>query len=213
MKLYSFPISPNGKRVNVCAAEAGVALDPAMLDIAKGELRSPEYMALNPMGKAPTLADGDFTLWESGAIVCYVAQKSGSPLWPREPRDLSDTLRWLFFCSCHIDPYLTTLMVERFIKARRGLPPDEVHTAYAEQWLSRFIPIVEQQLKGRPYLRGEFGLADILLGCSLELGPLVKLDLGPYPAVRAWIDRLQARDSWRASMALVRTLERSERAD
>jgi glutathione S-transferase len=76
-----------------------------------------------------------------------------------------------------------------------------VHTAYAEQWLSRFIPIVEQQLKGRHYLRGEFGLADILLGCSLELGPLVKVDLGPYPAVRAWIDRLQTRDSWRASMA------------
>jgi len=98
VKLYSFPISPNGKRVNVCAAEAGVALDPAMLDIAKGELRSPEYMA-------------------------------------------------------------------------SALP------------------------------EGEFGLADILLGCTLELGPLVKLDLGPYPAVRAWIDRLQARDSWRASMA------------
>jgi len=198
MKLYTFPISPNGKRVNVCAAEAGIALDSAMLDAARGELRSPEYMALNPMGKAPTLADGDFTLWESGAIVCYIAQKSGGKLWPGDPRELSDMLRWLFFCSCHIDPYFTTLMVERFIKARRGLPPDLVHTTYAEEWLRRFVPIVDKQLTDRPYLTGEFGLADILLGCSLELGPLVKYDLGPYPAVRRWIERLQARDSWRA---------------
>jgi glutathione S-transferase len=204
MKLYSFPISPNGKRVNICAAEAGVALDPAMLDVAKGDMRSPEYMALNPMGKAPTLTDGDFTLWESGAIVCYIAQRSGAPLWPPEPRDLADTLRWLFFCSCHIDPYFTTLVVERFIKARRDLPPDERHTAYAEEWLARFVPVVEKQLTDRPYLRGEFGLSDIVLGCSLELAPLVRYDLGAYPAVRGWIDRLQARESWRAASSPAR---------
>ena len=199
MKLYSFPISPNGKRVNICAIESGVALDPAVLDAAKGELRAPQYLALNPMGKAPTLTDSDFVLWESGAIVCYLAQTSGGPLWPKDPRALADTMRWLFFCSCHIDPYFTTLMVERFIKARRGLPPDEGHTAYAEQWLARFVPVLEGQLADREYLRGEFGLGDILVGCSLELAPLVSYDLGPYPAVRAWIDRLQARDSWRAA--------------
>jgi glutathione S-transferase len=206
MKLYSFPISPNGKRVNVCAAEAGVTLDPAMLDVARGDMRSPEYMALNPMGKAPTLTDGDFTLWESGAIVCYLAQRSDGPLWPREPRELADTLRWLFFCSCHIDPYFTILVVERFIKARRELPPDEAHTAYAEQQLARFVPIVEKQLTDRPYLRGEFGLGDIVLGCSLELAPLVRYDLGAYPAVRGWIDRLQARESWRAASPPTRAL-------
>jgi glutathione S-transferase len=199
MKLYTFPISPNGKRVNICAREAGVALDPAILDVAGGQMRSPEYLALNPMGKAPTLADDDFTLWESGAIVCYLAQKSGGPLWPSDPRDLADTLRWLFFCSCHIDPYFTTLVVERFIKTRRGLAPDAVHTKYAEESLARFVPVVEQQLAGRPYLRGEFGLADIMLGCTLELSPLCGYDLGPYPALRGWIDRLQSRDSWRAA--------------
>jgi glutathione S-transferase len=199
MKLYSFPISSNAKRVNVCAAETGVALDPAMLDLAKNEARSPEYLARNPMGKVPTLADGDFTLWESAAIVCYVAQKSGGPLWPIEPRDLADTLRWLFFCSCHIDPYFVTLVAERFMKPQRGLPPEEILVSYAEQGLGRFVPVLEEQLARRPYLRGEFGLADITLGCTLELSPYVQYDLGPYPAVRAWLERLQARPSWRAA--------------
>jgi glutathione S-transferase len=197
VKLYTFPMSPNGKRVAVCAAEVGVPVDPAMLDIARGELQSPAYLALNPMGKAPTLADGEFVLWESAAILCYVAQKGGGALWPEEPRALADTLRWLFFCSCHIDPYFTTLMVERFIKARRKLPADEVHVAYAERWLARFVPVLDAQLAEREFVTGGFGLADIALGCSLELSPLVRYDLAAYPAVRAWLARIQARESWR----------------
>jgi len=76
---------------------------------------------------------------------------------------------------------------------------DDTQTAYAEQWLARFVPVIEQQLAGRQYLRAEFGLADIALGCSLELSPLVGYDLGPYPAVRSWLDRLQSRESWRAA--------------
>ena len=199
MKLYTFPISPNGKRANVCALESGVTLEQANIDFARGENRSPDYLSMNPSGKAPTLVDGDFVLWESAAMLCYIAQTARSPLWPSGARPQADLLRWLFFCSCHVDPYFTTLMVERFIKARRGLPADEILAASAEQWLARFVPVVEQQLAGKEYLMGKFGLADIALGCSLELSPLVKYDLSAYPNVRAWLGRLQGRESWRAA--------------
>jgi len=73
MKLYSFPISPNGKRVRVCAGELGLPLDVTNLDFQKGEQRAPSYLALNPMGKVPTVSDGDFALWESAAILCHLA--------------------------------------------------------------------------------------------------------------------------------------------
>ena len=198
MKLHSAGFSPNGKRVRICAAELGVPLEQVTIDFTKGDNRAPEYVALNPMGKWPTLTDGPFALWESGAIMWYLARKEGSEsLVPREPQAEADTLRWLFFCSCHIDPYFTALVVERFIKARRGAAADEALAAEAERWLARFLPVLEQQLAAREYVTGRFGLADIALGCTVELAPLVKLDLAAYPNVRSWLSRLAARESWR----------------
>ncbi|HEY8089522.1 MAG TPA: glutathione S-transferase family protein [Polyangiaceae bacterium] len=199
MDLYSGVISPNGKRVRICATELGVAFEPRLLDFQKGENRSAEYLALNPMGKVPTLVDGDLVLWESAAILWHLAhtgQTGGGGLWPREPLAQADTMRWLFFCSCHVDPYFTTLVVERFIKARRGEAADEAAVAGAEKWLARFVPVLEQQLATREYVTGRFGIADIALGCTLELSPLVRFDLAPYPGVRRWLERLHARPSW-----------------
>ena len=196
MELYTFPISPNGKRVRVAAAEIGLPLDLKNLDFLKGEQRTPDYLALNPMGKAPTLTDGDFTLWESGAIMCYLAQTKPNPLWPADAKARADMLRWMFFGSCHVDPYFTTLVVERFQKPRRNEPPDEAMLAGAERYLARFLPTLERQLTGHDYVTGSFGLGDIVLGSTLELSPMLKYDLAPYPHIRAWLDRLQARPSW-----------------
>lgn len=199
MKLYTGARTPNGKRVRICAAECGMPLDLALLDFQKGENRSPDYLALNPTGKVPTLVHGDLVLWESAAILCHIANESGSALWPRQPVALADTLRWLFFCSCHVDPYFTTLVVERLIKGRTGAPADAALCASAEQWLARFVPVLEQQLAGREHVTGRFGLADIALGCTLELSPLLGYDLSAYPNLRGWLERLQARESWRAA--------------
>jgi glutathione S-transferase len=199
MKLFNSPISPNGRRVRICAAELGLELESVTLDFRRGDNHTPEYLALNPMGKIPTLDDSGFVLWESAAILCYLAQQHGAGLWPRETRAQADLLRWLFFCSCHLDPYFTTLVVERFIKARQNLAADEAQTASAEQWLARFVPVVEQQVTRHDYVTGIFSVADIALGCTLELSDLLKYDLTPYPSVRAWLERLQARASWRAA--------------
>jgi glutathione S-transferase len=198
-KLYTFPISPNGKRVRICALELGVPLDVNNVDFAKGEQRTPAYLALNPMGKAPTLVDDDVTLWESSAILWYLAsQHAPNALYPTTPAAQADVLRWLFFCACHVDPYFTTLMVERFLKARRGLPADEERAAVAVEWVARFVPVLEQQLSTREYVCGAFGLADIVLGCTFELAPLVRYDLTSSPHILAWLDRLHARPSFRA---------------
>jgi glutathione S-transferase len=198
MKLHAAGFSPNGKRVRICAAELGMHLDEVALDSAKGENRAPEYLAMNPMGKWPTLTDGSFALWESGAIMWYLATKKGDQaLVPHEPQAEADALRWLFFCSCHVDPYFTALVVERFIKPRRGAAPDESLATEAERWLARFIPVLEHQLQGKEFVAGRFGLADIALGCTIELSPLVKYDLTAFPNIRAWLARLAQRESWR----------------
>lgn len=201
MKLHTGMISPNGKRVRIAAMELGVALDVKLLDFMKGDNRAPEYLALNPMGKVPTLTDGDLSLWESPAIIFYLSRTRESAIAPEEPRAQADMLRWMFFGASHLDPYFTTLVVERFIKARRNEPADEALCASSLGWLSRFLPVVEQQLADREFVTGSFSLADITLGCTIELCALLKVDLEPYPNLRAWLSRLQARQSWRMASA------------
>ncbi|HKT18712.1 MAG TPA: glutathione S-transferase family protein [Stellaceae bacterium] len=196
MELYTTPISPNGKRVRIAAAELGIPLELKNLDFAAGENQRPDYLALNPMGKIPTLVDRDFMLWESAAAMCYLARCKGGAVYPEEPRAEAETLRWLFFCSCHIDPYFTTLVVERLIKPRRGGAEDGAQTKAAEDWLARFVPVIERRLAGASYVAGAFTLADIALGCTLELAPVLRYDLAPYPNLRAWLERLQARPTW-----------------
>jgi glutathione S-transferase len=196
MELYTSPISPMSKRVRITAAELGIPLDLKNLDFAAEENRTPQYLALNPMGKIPTLTDGDLALWESAAIMCYLARQKGGSISPEDPCGHAEMLRWLFFCSCHIDPYFTTLVLERFIKGRQGAPEDEAQTKAAERWLARFLPVLEQQLARQSHVAGAFGLADIALGCTIELSPLLRYDLAPYPNLRAWLERLQARPTW-----------------
>jgi glutathione S-transferase len=197
MRLHSAGFSPNGKRVRICALELGLPVEEAPLDFANGGNRSPGYLALNPMGKWPTLTDGSFALWESGAIMWYLAaKKRESGLVPSDPQAEADTLRWLFFCSSHIDPYFTALVVERRLKPGRGVQPDDSLAAEAERSLARFIPVLEQQLAGRDYVVGRFGLADIALGCTLELSSVLNVDLGAYPNIRGWLARLVSRESW-----------------
>jgi glutathione S-transferase len=198
MKLHTSPLSPSGKRVRILTHELDFALDVVPVDFTKGENRSPEYLAINPMGKVPTLVDGDLVLWESAAILVHVAKTAGGELWPKGLRDESDALRWLFFGACHLDPYFTTLVVERLIKGRRGEQEDETATRYAEGALTRFVAILEHQLATRPYVTGTFGVVDVALGCTIELAPLVRFDLAPAPHVRAWLERLHARASWKA---------------
>jgi glutathione S-transferase len=202
MKLYTGFISPNGKRVHVCANELGLELPLQRLDFRKGEHQSPDYLALNPMGKVPTLVDGEGrTLWESPAIMCYLAQQHGGALWPTSARAQSDLLRWMFFGAQHIDSYFTTMTVERFVKKNRGVEGDEHLAAAAARDVARYLTVVEQQLAGRSYLLGNFSLADIAIGCTIELAPMVKLDLAPYPMIRDWLDRLQRRPAWQSATA------------
>jgi glutathione S-transferase len=196
MELYTFPLSPNGKRARIVADELGIPLDLKNLDFLKGENRAPDYLALNPTGKAPTLTDGDFALWESSAIMCYLAQSKANPLWPDDTQARADTLRWMFFCACHVDPYFTTLVVERFQKARRNEPADEAQVAAAYRQLARFLAVLEHRLTNHDYVTGRFGLGDIVLGCTIELSPLLQYDLAPYPNIGAWLARLHARPHW-----------------
>jgi len=86
MKLYGFPPSPNTWQVRALAAHIGVPLEFEMVDLPKGGSRTPAFLAINPSGRTPALVDGDFKLWETLAIMQYVAGKKPNPLWPNDAK-------------------------------------------------------------------------------------------------------------------------------
>jgi glutathione S-transferase len=109
MKLYHFPPSPNSRRVQLTAAHLGLLLDGQVVDITKGENRAPEYLALNPNGLTPTLVDGDLVLWESRAIVQYLASKKPEAgLLGRNELERVDVVRWQCWDAGHFMPPMFT---------------------------------------------------------------------------------------------------------
>jgi glutathione S-transferase len=199
MKLYDIPISPNCRVVRIAARELGLPLELVPVNPRAGENRTADYLAQNPMGKVPTLLDGDFALWESAAIVLYLCGKApGHGLYPSEPRAQAEIHRWAFFNASHVKPHVFTVMFERVMKAMFGMgAPDQNLIAHAEKELKRFLPVLDQRLAKSEYLVGDYSAADVLVGAVIERCAPAQIDLAPYPALGAWLARVTARPAWK----------------
>lgn len=192
VRLYDVAGSPNCKKVRVLARELGLALELVPVELLQA--RELQYLGWNPTGKVPTLVDDDgFILWESGAILLYLAERYHGPI-PSDPRARADMHRWLFFAATHIQPWLSLLGQERILKARSGQPADVALVALAERELSRFLPVLDAQLANQQFLVRSFSLADIAVGCGLENCEARGVTLPIH--VTAWRERLRARPSW-----------------
>jgi len=105
MRLYFHPLSSNSRRVTMTAQQLGLELDLIVIDLLKSEHSDPEFLKFNPNGKVPLLEDGGFYLWESHAIMQYLADRCpGQDLYPREVRARADVNRWLFWSAYHFTP-------------------------------------------------------------------------------------------------------------
>jgi glutathione S-transferase len=204
MKLYQNKLSPNCKRVRVVANELGINVNIVDVDFTTGAHRKPEYLAKNPMGKVPTLEDDDgFVLWESNAILAYLASKNPqSHLFPTDAKNRAEVLRWLFWCSTHYEPAVYGVLAEKLIKPMMGAQPDPVRLEACTKDFQRFSPILDAHLKGKQWIVGEtLSVADISLGVVTECAFPSGLDLSASPNVKGWLERLQGRDSWKKASA------------
>ncbi|HEX5509727.1 MAG TPA: glutathione S-transferase family protein [Pseudolabrys sp.] len=200
MKLYGFPLSPNTWKVRAVAAYLHVPLELEFVDLAKGASHTPDYLALNPTGRTPTLVDGDFILWESNAIVQYIAGKKPNRLWPDDVRARADISRWLCWQLAHFEAEACQpLTFQRLVKKLVNLgPPDEAIVAKATEAFKRDAAVVDSHLAKRSYLVGnDVTLADFAVAASLIYSKEAELPLAPYANVRAWFERVFALQAWR----------------
>lgn len=173
-------------------------VDYVYVDLARGEHKTPEYLALNPNGKVPTLVDGGRSLWEADAIMCHLAARSDSNLWPQDGGQI-EVIRWFSWNLQHFNPHGGALYFEYIIKPRFGLgdvDPAAVKRA-TEEW-RRSARILDSHLHDRHWLVGEsITVADFAVAVTLPYADEAHIPLDEFPAVRRWRDRLNELDAWR----------------
>jgi len=200
MKLYGFPPSPNTWKVRAVAAQLGIKLELQLVDLPNGEQRTPGYLALNPTGRTPTLVDGDFKLWESTAIMQYLASRSTNSLWPNDARVRADIMRWQSWQLQHFAPdACVPLTFQRLVKKRLNLgPPDQAIVDKALEAFKRDASVLDAHLAKQRYLVGqELTLADLSVAAVLVYANEAEMPLAQYPRVQEWSGRIYALPAWR----------------
>jgi glutathione S-transferase len=206
MKLYQLPLSPNCQKVIALAHEVGTELELVRLDLFKGEARTPAMLAKNPNGKVPILEDGDFVLWESTAMLAYIATKAGrTELAPTTLRERAEVDRWTSWQGAHFSPAIRKVAFERIVKKLAGLgAPDEATVKAGIEEFATVAGVLEQSLGTKEYVCGRLTIADFALVPSAALTASCGLDFSPYPKATAWLERMTARDSVRRTLAAAR---------
>jgi glutathione S-transferase len=190
MKLYGDPGSGSTRRVLAALYHIGVEFDFELIDLFKGDNRTPQFLALNPNGMIPVLVDGDVVLWEASAINLHLAEKFGSDLLP-SGADRPLALQWMFWAGEHWRQGPPALFTERIVKPIMGVPEDPRTIADAEASVRKFAAILEAHLKDRRYLVGDrFSLADIDLAATFTHLSRTHPPYAEYPNVMAWHQRL-----------------------
>jgi glutathione S-transferase len=199
MKLYGFPPSPNTWKVRALASYLKVPLEFEFIDLSKGAQHAPSYLAINPTGRTPTLLDGDFKLWESNAILQYLAAKSASTLWPNDARARADISRWQFWQLAHwgaeaCQPLTFQRLVKKFMNMG---PPDEAAVAKGTECFNKEAKMLDAHLAKQKYLVGDaLTIADFSVASPLLYAKQAEMPLGPYSHVRGWFERVAALPCW-----------------
>jgi glutathione S-transferase len=206
MRLYNAGLSPNALRVRAVANELGIELDLVEVDLRDAKAKVETLLPRNPNAKVPVLVDGDFVLWESRAIIAWLASlKPEAGLYPADPKRRAIVDQWSYWGAIHLGPALQRVAFERFMKPRFGMgTPDEAAIVAPLGEIAQFLPVLDGGLAGKEWLAGELSLADFSIAPILIYREVAGIDLTANPNVARWIERLEARPSWQRAVAPVR---------
>ena len=201
LRLHYNLASQHSRRAHAVAIELGLPIEYKLVDFMKGDHVAPGYLGYNPNGKVPLLEDDDFWLWESNAIMAYLADKKPQAgLYPVDPRARANVNRWLFWLSSHFGPACIALTWERVMKPTyMKQEPDARLVQEGETNLQRFGAVLNGQLEGREYVTGKLSLADFGLASVLMYREPARMELKDFRHLHEWLARIEARDSWKES--------------
>ncbi|MEO8305699.1 MAG: glutathione S-transferase family protein [Betaproteobacteria bacterium] len=194
--------SVNVQKALWCCEEMGVDYRRIDAGGAFGVVNTPAYRKLNPNGLVPTLDDDGFVLWESNAIVRYLAAKHGAgSLWPTDPRTRAAADQWMDWQVSTFWPAIRSL----FMGLVRTKESERDHAAIeaSRQKTAEVLGIVDAHLESRPFLAGDtLTIGDVPLGCGIWRWMALPIDRPPLPNVQRWSDALQTRAAYRKIVML-----------
>jgi glutathione S-transferase len=203
MELYVVPPSPRALKVRALKNPLGLDCEMQVVGLGTDEHLTAEFAALNPNKKMPVLEDEGFILWESNAILYYLAaKKPDSGLWPADSKRHADVLRWLSRESAHWDAQACGAMgFERGSKRVLRLgTPDPVQIARGEQEFHRFAAVLNGDLHGRRWLLDDaLTIADFSVGAWLAVADLFQPPVAPYMEILCWYEGLATLPAWQTS--------------
>lgn len=198
MKLYYFE-TPNGQKACAVAKYLGSPVEYVRVDLTKGEQKEPALLAINPNGRIPALEDGAYKLWESQAIMCYLARKAGSDLWPESLEEQADALRWMNWETAHFSRHAGRLLFERFLKPIFGMgETSQEEVEDATKYFLQFCEVLNAHLKGRDHVAADrLTIADFAVASFLPWAEQAELPLDGFHEIARWHDRLMELPAWR----------------
>lgn len=195
LKIHGADLSGPALKVRYVANALGLEHEYKRVNIMGGENRAEAYLKLHPAGKIPVLEDDGFVLFESNAIIKYLADKNGSRFYPKDLKKRAVVDQWIDFSSMHVGMALSKVFYNRVIAQRIGDKVDEGSLKDGLKFLDKFLPLVDNQLKKSKYLAGnEMTLADFDLLAVLDPSEVAGVDLSPYQAIVKWRDPLRKED-------------------
>ncbi len=184
--------TPNGRKVSILLEELSLDYQPHAIDITKDEQFAPDFLKISPNNKIPAIFDHEtnIALMESGAIMIYLAEKTGRFL-PSDQKSRAEVMQWLMWQMGGFGPMLG--QAHHFLKYNAG------KSAYAEERFGteakRLYRVLNTQLEGRDFISGEYSIADMAIWPWASRYEWQQIDLAEFPNVRSWYQRLLQRDA------------------
>jgi len=194
IKLYDHPLSGNCYKVKLLLVQAGLNFETIVIDVFKGENRSGEFTKINPAAKIPVIDDDGYIIWESNAILVYLAEKYASNYIPRNINGRGTVFKWLFFNKTSLDPYLAkSRAILKFIpKSKQDLKELELLQADGKKGLEIF----NQHLEGRSFIVDDYSIADIAFYPYIKLCHEGDIDLEPFKNILLWVINIENTDNF-----------------
>ena len=194
IKLYDHPLSGNCFKVKLLLLQAGLTFETRVVDVFKGENLTTEFKKINPATKIPVIDDDGYTIWESNAILIYLAERYAKDYLPTGIETRGTVFKWLLFNKTSLDPYLA--------KSRailKFMPEDkrdfkELDSLQAQG--KKGLEIFDEYLEGRRFIVDDYSIADIAFYPYIKLCHEGNIDLKPFKNILLWIANVENTDNF-----------------
>ena len=195
LKIYGSDLSGPANKIRFTANFLNLPYEYIRINLREGEQKQEWFLKLNPVGKVPVIDDEGFVLFESGAIIKYLAVKNSSALYPSELKTRATIDQWIDFINLHINAMVSKVVYNRVFAPIRKFPVDANAIKEGVEFLVKYLPILDAQLSLHSFVAGkDFSLADISLLAALDPAEIAAIDLAAYSHLIIWRNNLKQKE-------------------